>query len=196
MEQLFDPSLHAVYSRNLSSAYDDWLHNNIPNLKKEHTERTSTRVVKALLELTSGYAINPANILSTSFSAGKYNQMITVGNIKFTSLCSHHMLPFFGKVHFAYIPNRRIVGISKIPRIVEAFARRLQVQEDLTEEIATCFQTTVKPKGCAVLIEAQHLCMAIRGVKKEEAYMRTTALRGLFIKDESAKAEFLASVRR
>ncbi len=122
--------------------------------------------------------------------------MITVGDIGFTSLCAHHMLPFIGKCYFAYIPNKYIVGLSKIPRMIDILAHRLQVQETLSEEIVDCFQKTVKPRGCAIVIEASHMCMSIRGVKKEGAYMRTTALRGIFSKDESAKAEFLSGIGR
>ncbi|HXQ34132.1 MAG TPA: GTP cyclohydrolase I, partial [Anaerolineales bacterium] len=110
--------------------------------------------------------------------------------------CAHHMLPFIGKCHFAYIPDKHIVGLSKIPRMIDILAHRLQVQETLSEEIVDCFQQTVKPRGCAVVIEASHMCMSIRGVKKEGAYMRTTALRGIFSRDESAKAEFLSGIGR
>lgn len=163
-------------------------------IKKEHIERTPYRVVKALSELLNGYKADPKVILKTNFNAGQYNEMITVGDVGFVSLCAHHLLPFLGKCYFAYIPNNRIVGLSKIPRLIEAFSHRLQVQETLSEQIVDCFQEVVKPRGCAITIEASHMCMSIRGVRKEGAYMRTTALRGIFQKDESAKAEFLASI--
>ena len=154
------------------------------------------RVVKAFRELISGYEIDPIQVLRTSFKKGHYNEMIIVRGIEFTSLCAHHILPFYGRVHFAYIPRHTVVGLSKIPRIVDAFARRLQVQEALSEEIVDCFQKVVKPKGCAVCIEAHHMCMSIRGVRKERADMVTTSLRGIFEKDQSAKSEFLSSIKR
>lgn len=163
-------------------------------ITEEHVEKTPHRVVKALSELLGGYTVNPAQILTTSFNAGKYNEMVTVGDIGFVSLCAHHILPFTGKCYFAYIPNGHVVGLSKIPRLIDAFSHRLQVQETLAEQIVDCFQDTVKPKGCAITIEATHMCMSIRGVKKEGAYMRTTALRGIFQTDDSAKAEFLSSI--
>ena len=170
----------------------------LPSIKrsiaKDHLYKTPGRCTKALHELLDGYDVDPAQILTTSFTAGKYDEMITVGDIRFTSLCAHHILPFFGRVYFAYIPKRRIVGLSKIPRIIEVFSHRLQVQENMTDQIADCFQRTVKPVGCAVLVEAHHMCMSIRGVKKE-GYMRTTALRGIFKRDASAKEEFLRSIK-
>jgi GTP cyclohydrolase IA len=172
----------------------------LPSIAKaigpDHIKKTPLRVVKALQELLSGYQVDVAETLTTSFEIGKYNQMITVQDIKFTSLCAHHMLPFFGRMHFAYIPDGKIVGLSKIPRMIDALSRRLQVQETLGEEIVTTFQNIVKPKGCALMIESTHMCMSIRGVRKEGALMRTTALRGIFEKDASAKAEFLSGVNR
>ena len=181
----------------LESAYASLLQ--LPEIRKalakDHIEKTPARVVKALRELIEGYYQDPVVILKTGFSKGTYNEMITVSNIKFTSLCAHHMLAFTGQVHFAYIPDKTIVGLSKIPRMVEAFSRRLQVQENLSEDIVDCFQSTVQPKGCAVRIEASHQCACVRGVKKEGMVMKTTALRGIFERDESAKHEFLASIR-
>lgn len=163
-------------------------------IAKDHLEKTPFRVAKALYELLEGYRQDPAEILKTGFSKGTYNQMVTVYDIDFTSLCAHHMLPFKGKAHFAYIPNKMVVGLSKIPRMVEALARRLQVQESLSEEIVEVFQKEVKPKGCAVLIEASHMCAGIRGVKKEGMGMRTVALRGIFLKDKAAHEEFLMTL--
>lgn len=183
---------------NLVNAYREFL--NQPEiaqaLEEDHIKNTPFRVVKALTEMLNGYKQDPVEILKTSFSKGKYNEMITVGDIGFTSLCAHHMLPFIGKAYFAYIPNKHVVGLSKIPRIIEAFSRRLQFQEQLSDQIVDCFQKTVRPRGCAVLLQATHMCMSIRGVKKEGAWMRTTSLRGIFQTDPSAKAEFLASVNR
>lgn len=164
------------------------------SLGPDHLKKTPIRVVKALSELLSGYTQNPVKILNTSFNAGKYNEMIIVNDIEFTSLCAHHILPFMGKVHFAYIPRKNIVGLSKIPRLVEAFSRRLQLQENLAVQLVDTFQKVVKPLGCAVVIEAHHLCMSIRGVRKERASMRTNALRGIFLRDPAAKAEFFSSI--
>ena len=178
----------------LKSAYTAFLAQ-LPGVNKEHIAETPTRIVRQLCELTNGYTADPVAILKTRFSSGNYNQMISVGPVPFASLCSHHVLPFTGFYYFAYIPNKKIVGLSKIPRMFEVFSHRLQVQEDLSEQVVDCFQRIVKPKGCAVLVEAQHMCMSLRGVKKS-GFMRTTALRGIFLTDESAKAEFLASVRK
>jgi GTP cyclohydrolase IA len=164
-------------------------------IDKEHLEKTPGRVVKALSELLEGYHQDPERILETSFTSGKYNQMIIVSDVKFTSLCVHHILPFAGTVHFAYIPDKRIVGLSKIPRLIECFSRRLQVQEELSEQIVDSFYKIVKPRGCAISIRGTHSCAAIRGVKKEGMYMTTTALRGIFEIDTSAKSEFLSSIK-
>lgn len=188
---------HFKAYQNLLSAYREYL--SLPEIAqaigKDHVQKTPMRVIKALAELLEGYTKDPKNLLETSFQSGKYNQMITVANVNFTSLCAHHMLPFSGQMHFAYIPKGRIVGLSKIPRIMEAFSRRLQVQEHLGEEIVDCFQKVIKPRGCAIMIEAHHLCASIRGVKKEALVMKTTALRGIFTTDVSAKAEFLQGIK-
>lgn len=184
--------------KSLMAAYGEIL--NQPEIRQaiapDHIVKTPFRVAKALYELLEGYRQDPVEILKTGFAKGTYNQMITVGNIKFTSLCAHHMLPFTGRVHFAYIPNKTVVGLSKIPRMIEAFSRRLQVQEDLSEQIVECFQKTVKPKGCAVYIVASHMCAGIRGVKKEGMDMKTTALRGVFLKDKAAHEEFLLGLKQ
>lgn len=183
--------------KKLLIAYSDLVH--LPEISqaigRDHVRKTPLRVIKALSELLSGYRIDPKEILVTSFTSGKYNEMITVKDIGFSSLCAHHMLPFTGKVHFAYIPAGKIVGLSKIPRLIDALSRRLQVQENLSEEIVNTFQDIVKPRGCAVRIEAHHSCMSLRGVRKEGASMRTTALRGIFTTDDSAKSEFLSSIK-
>jgi len=175
------------------------LANNIKSVLKEIGEnpnregllKTPERVAKSMDYLTNGYELNPADILQKAMFKEEYNQMVLVKDIEMYSLCEHHMLPFFGKAHVAYIPNGYIVGLSKIPRIVDVFSRRLQVQERLTDQIRDCLQDTLNPKGVAVVIEAQHLCMQMRGVQKQHSSTTTSAFSGLFLKDEKTRAEFM-----
>ena len=157
----------------------------------QHTKDTPIRVARAYEELMSGVGQDPAAVLSASFEESHYNQMITVGDIDFVSLCSHHLLPFHGVAHFAYIPDGKVVGLSKIPRMIEILARRPQIQERLTQEIVDVFNETVSPVGCGVMVEAWHACMGIRGVRKPKAMMRTTALTGFFLERAAVKEEFL-----
>jgi len=152
--------------------------------------KTPERVAKSLQFLTHGYDLNPAEILKSAMFEEEYSQMVVVKDIEVYSMCEHHMLPFFGKAHIAYIPNGHIVGLSKIPRIVDAFARRLQVQERLTNEIRDCIHDTLKPLGVAVVIECRHLCMAMRGVQKQNSVTTTSAFTGEF-KHERTRSEFL-----
>lgn len=165
------------------------------SIAEEHVRDTPGRFVASLAEYFWGLKQDPKEILARSFSQGTYDEMVTVRDIRFVSFCAHHLVPFLGKVHFAYLPAERIVGLSKIPRLVEVFARRPQVQEKLTVEIADTFQQQLAPRGCGVVVDAVHLCMAIRGVKKEGAVTRTTALRGCF-SNGSSKHEFLETVGR
>ena len=159
--------------------------------------KTPERAAKAWKSLTSGYDIDPAQILRSAVFDEDYNDMVMVHDIEFYSLCEHHLLPFFGKAHIAYIPNGMIVGLSKLPRMVDAFARRLQVQERLTKQIADLMEETLKPAGVAVLIEASHMCMMMRGVEKQHSATTTSALRGLFVNDHSMRETFLTrAVRR
>lgn len=158
--------------------------------EREGLVKTPERVAKALQYLTHGYDLNPAEILRGAMFKEDYSQMVVVKDIEVFSMCEHHMLPFFGKAHIAYIPNGHIVGLSKIPRIVDAFARRLQVQERLTNEIRDCIQETLLPAGVAVVIECKHLCMAMRGVQKQNSVTTTSAFTGEFAKDKT-RAEFL-----
>ena len=157
---------------------------------REGLEKTPERVAKALQYLTHGYALDPAAILRSAMFREEYQQMVIVRDIEVYSLCEHHMLPFFGKAHVAYIPNGYIVGLSKIPRIVDAFARRLQVQERLTMDVRNCIEETLKPLGVAVVIEAQHLCMQMRGIQKQHSIATTSAFTGEFNSDKT-RAEFL-----
>ena len=144
---------------------------------------------------TNGYDKNPSEILKSAMFTEDYSQMVLVKDIELYSLCEHHMLPFFGKAHVAYIPNGNIVGLSKIPRIVDVFARRLQVQERLTDEIKDCLQDTLNPIGVAVVIEAQHLCMQMRGVEKQHSSTTTSAFSGIFISDEKTRSEFINLIK-
>jgi len=157
---------------------------------REGLEKTPERVAKALQFLTHGYALDPAAILQSAMFREEYQQMVIVRDIEVYSLCEHHMLPFFGKAHVAYIPNGYIVGLSKIPRIVDAYARRLQVQERLTVDVRNCIEDTLKPLGVAVVIEAQHLCMQMRGIQKQHSIATTSAFTGEF-NSEKTRAEFM-----
>ncbi|TDO20035.1 GTP cyclohydrolase I FolE [Pedobacter duraquae] len=158
--------------------------------EREGLLKTPERVAKALQYLTHGYDTKPDEILRSAMFKEDYSQMVVVKDIEVYSMCEHHMLPFFGKAHIAYIPNGHIVGLSKIPRVVDAFARRLQVQERLTNEIRDCIQETLNPAGVAVVIECRHLCMSMRGVQKQNSVTTTSAFTGQFAKD-TTRAEFL-----
>lgn len=157
---------------------------------REGLLQTPVRVAKALQYLTHGYDLKPDDILRSAMFKEDYSQMVVVKDIEVFSMCEHHMLPFFGKAHIAYIPNGHIVGLSKIPRVVEAFARRLQVQERLTNEIRDCIQNTLEPAGVAVVIECKHLCMSMRGVQKQNSVTTTSAFTGAFV-NETTRSEFL-----
>ena len=158
--------------------------------KREGILKTPERASKAMQFLTSGYEMDAAGILKGAMFKEDYDDMVIVKNIELYSLCEHHMLPFFGKAHIAYIPNGHIVGLSKLPRIVDVFARRLQVQERLTHDILECINDTLKPKGVAVVIEASHMCMMMRGVQKQNSTTTTSGFRGQFEKIET-RNEFL-----
>lgn len=175
---------------NISAHYHDILKQVGENPEREGLLKTPERVAKALLYLTHGYDLNPTDILNSAMFTEDYSQMVVVKDIEVYSMCEHHMLPFFGKAHIAYIPNGHVVGLSKIPRVVDAFARRLQVQERLTNEIRDCIQETLKPLGVAVVMECRHLCMSMRGVQKQNSVTTTSAFTGEFLKDKT-RAEFL-----
>lgn len=160
------------------------------NPNREGLLKTPERVAKAIQFLTHGYDLNPSEILKSAMFKEEYSQMVLVKDIEIYSLCEHHLLPFFGKAHVAYIPNGCVVGLSKIPRVVDAFARRLQVQERLTNEIRDCIQNTMNPLGVGVVIEAQHLCMQMRGIQKQNSVTTTSAFTGEFLKD-STRSEFM-----
>ena len=160
------------------------------DVDREGLVKTPERASKAMKFLTSGYEIDPAAILKGAMFKEDYKEMVIVKDIEFYSLCEHHMLPFFGKAHIAYIPNGHIVGLSKLPRVVDVFARRLQVQERLTDQILNCISDTLKPLGVAIVIEASHMCMMMRGVQKQNSATTTSGFRGAF-KEMETRNEFL-----
>jgi GTP cyclohydrolase I len=157
---------------------------------REGLLKTPERVAKAMLFLTQGYDLDAKEILTSAMFKEEYSQMVVVKDIEVYSMCEHHMLPFFGKAHIAYIPNGHVVGLSKIPRIVDVFARRLQVQERLTNDIRDCIQETLNPLGVGIVIECRHLCMSMRGVQKQNSVTTTSAFTGEFLK-EKTRTEFL-----
>lgn len=196
----FDPELLDGYVKidqyngdvvnRIADHYGDILKALGENPARDGLLKTPERVAKSLQYLTHGYDIDPAEILKGAMFKEEYSQMVVVKDIEVYSLCEHHMLPFFGKAHIAYIPDGHIVGLSKIPRVVDAFARRLQVQERLTNEIRDCIHGTLKPLGVAVVIECKHLCMAMRGVQKQNSVTTTSAFTGEFAQ-ERTRNEFL-----
>ena len=165
------------------------------NANREGLLKTPERVAKSMKFLTSGYNINPDELINQAIFHEEYSEMVLVKNIDIYSLCEHHMLPFFGKAHVAYIPNGKIVGLSKIPRVIDAYSRRLQVQERLTIEIRDCIQRTLAPKGVAVVIECCHMCMQMRGVQKQNAQTTTSAFTGLFLSNDATRKEFINLVQ-
>ena len=184
-----------VIIRRLAEKYRSILKDIGENPEREGLQKTPDRAAKALQFLTHGYDLDPAGILRSAMFREEYQQMVIVKDIELYSLCEHHMLPFFGKAHVAYIPNGYIVGLSKIPRVVDAFARRLQVQERLTVDIRNCIDETLKPLGVAVVIEAQHLCMIMRGIQKQHSIATTSAFTGEF-NAEKTRAEFMRLITR
>jgi GTP cyclohydrolase I len=163
---------------------------------REGLARTPERVHKAFEFLTKGYREDPEALLREALFTVSYDEMVIVKDIEMFSLCEHHMLPFFGKVHVAYIPNGKVIGLSKIPRLVELFSRRLQIQERLTTQIAETIQKTIEPQGVGVVIEARHLCMMMRGVEKQHSEAVTSSMLGSFRAEEETRAEFLALIRQ
>ncbi len=158
--------------------------------KREGLLKTPNRVAKALQFLTEGYQQDPKEILNQALFSTSNDEMVLVRDIEFYSMCEHHMLPIIGRAHVAYIPDGKVVGLSKIPRIVDVYARRLQIQEQMTEQIADAILQTIKPKGVAVVVHARHMCMEMRGVQKINSTTVSSALRGLFKKDERTRNEF------
>jgi len=157
---------------------------------------TPKRVEKSMAFLMRGYAMDVSSVLHGALFEVDYDEMVIVKDVEFFSMCEHHLLPFFGKVHVAYVPNGKVIGLSKIPRVVDVFARRLQVQERLTTEIADAISEAIAPQGVAVILEAQHLCMMMRGVEKQHSATVTSAMRGVFKTQMQTRNEFLSLVRR
>lgn len=162
--------------------------------QREGLRNTPARVARAYDELLIGYKMDPHKLLNNALFDVEYHEMVLVTDIDFYSMCEHHLLPIIGKAHIAYIPNKKVVGLSKIPRIVEAYARRLQVQERMTRQIAQLIDELVKPQGVAVIVDAVHMCVAMRGAQKANARMRTSTLLGLFMRNELTRAEFMQHI--
>jgi GTP cyclohydrolase I len=164
--------------------------------EREGLQKTPTRVAHMYAELFSGYHMDPVQVVNGAIFEVGYDEMVLVRDIEFYSLCEHHMLPFIGRAHVAYIPNGKVVGLSKIPRIVDMYARRLQVQERMTRQIADLLRDLLQPQGVAVVVEAMHLCSMMRGVKKHDARMTTSAMHGAFRANHATRQEFLANISR
>lgn len=178
-------------TRKLAENYKNILDMIEEDTSREGLEKTPVRVAKSIQFLTQGYQIDPAAMINSAKFKEEYKQIVLVKDIELYSLCEHHMLPFYGKAHVAYIPNGYITGLSKVARVVDAFARRLQVQERLTVQIRDCIQETLNPLGVAVVIEASHMCMQIRGVQKQNSVTTTSAFTGAFLKDMKTREEFM-----
>ena len=163
---------------------------------REALLRTPARVAESLRFLTQGYGIDVKDVVRDAVYAEPYEEMVLVRDIEVYSLCEHHLLPFFGKVHVAYIPNGKVIGLSKIPRLIEAFSRRLQIQERLTTQIAEAIQNAIEPQGVGVVIEARHLCMMMRGVEKQHSSAVTSSMLGSFRNEEETRTEFLSLIRQ
>lgn len=164
--------------------------------QREGLRNTPDRVARMYTELLSGYNTDPEKIINGALFNISYDEMVLVRDIEFYSLCEHHMLPFLGRAHVAYLPAGKVIGLSKIPRIVDMYARRLQVQERMTRQIADLIQTTLEPQGVAVVVEGMHLCAMMRGVKKHDARMTTSAMHGAFRRNVATRQEFLANISR
>jgi GTP cyclohydrolase I len=178
-------------TESLAEHYQDVLVKIGEDPSREGLLKTPERVAKAMQFLTKGYDQNPDGLIQQAIFHEEYSEMVIVKDIEVYSLCEHPMLPFFGKAHIAYIPDGKIVGLSKIPRVVDAYSRRLQVQERLTIEIRDCIQRTLAPKGVAVVIEAAHMCMQMRGVQKQNSVTTSSAFTGLFLSNDSTRKEFI-----
>ena len=164
--------------------------------QREGLLNTPNRVARMFDELTSGYHVDPEKMINGAVFNVDYDEMVVVKDIDFYSLCEHHLLPFYGRAHVAYMPNGEVIGLSKIPRIVEMFARRLQIQEQMTSQIASFLQDTLNPQGVAVVVEGAHMCSMMRGVKKENAKMKTSKMLGIFKEDQATRREFIAHINQ
>lgn len=180
---------------NIENNYREILKDLGEDPNREGLIKTPERVAKAMKFLTNGYEVDPDQIVKQAIFHEEYSEMVLVKDIEIYSLCEHHVLPFFGKAHIAYIPNGKIVGLIKIPRVVDTFSRRLQVQERLTIEIRDCLQRTLEPKGVAVVLECSHMCMQMRGVQKQNSATTTSAFTGLFLSNDSTRKEFINLIK-
>jgi len=178
-------------TKKIAQKYEDVIDLIGEKKNREGLQKTPIRASKSIQFLTQGYHINADEIIKSALFKEKYQQMVLIKDIELYSLCEHHLVPFFGKAHIAYIPKNHIVGLSKIPRIVDVFSRRLQVQERLTREISDCLEKNLKPTGVAIVIEASHLCMQMRGVEKQNSVTTTSAFTGVFLEEEKTRLEFM-----
>jgi len=191
---LFEVEPGEIEKSNIEFAVDSILRNIGEDPEREGLLKTPNRVARMFDELTAGYHIDPVALINGAIFSVDYDEMVVVKDIDFHSLCEHHMLPFYGRAHVAYIPNGKVVGLSKIPRIVEMFARRLQIQEQMTSQIANFIQETLEPSGVAVVVEGAHMCAMMRGVKKANTKMTTSKMLGAFRENDKLRAEFLAHI--
>ena len=182
-------------TKHLSEHFEQVIKHVGEDVEREGLLKTPERAAKAMQFLTHGYDLNPDDLVYQAIFHEEYSEMVIVKDIEVYSLCEHHMLPFFGKAHVAYVPNGKIVGLSKTPRVVDAYARRLQVQERLTIEIRDCLQRTLDPKGVAVVIECCHMCMQMRGVQKQNSVTTSSAFTGLFLRNDATRKEFINLVQ-
>lgn len=201
LEELFQISPNGHHNDSeQKAAIQDSVYNLLLNIgedpERQGLQRTPERVARMYDELTAGYHTDPVKLINDALFDVEYNEMVVVKDIEFYSLCEHHMLPFLGKAHVAYIPEGKVIGLSKIPRIVDLFARRLQVQERMTQQIAEFIDQVLHPQGVAVVIEGAHMCSMMRGVKKANASMVTSALLGTFKSDQKTRAEFMNHIGR
>lgn len=182
-------------TKHLAEHYEDVLRQIGEDPTREGLLKTPERMAKAMQFLTHGYGLDPDEIIQQAIFHEEYSEMVIVKDIELYSMCEHHMLPFFGKAHVAYIPDGKIVGLSKIPRVVDAYSRRLQVQERLTIEIRDALQRTLAPKGVAVVLECAHMCMQMRGVEKQNSVTTTSAFTGIFMSNDATRKEFINLVQ-
>lgn len=187
----------------VADALMDALHDfyfRIPQIQQcidpEHTHKTPKRIVESMLEMFNGCWEDPGFLLQPLFENKEYDELVYSNDIPFVSSCAHHNLPFFGKMHFSYLPDKKIVGLSKVPRLIRALSRRPQIQEKLTMEVVSVFQEVVNSKGCGLVVEAYHLCAMVRGIEAAPMYTKTTALRGVFKENDSTRQEFLNGIRK
>lgn len=195
MESQEAPHLSDKKRKVMEKAVTTLLHSLGEDPKRQGLQRTPSRVAETLHFLTKGYQEDPKKIINNAIFYEKQDEMIVIKDIVLYSLCEHHLLPFFGRAHVAYLPDRRVIGLSKIARLVEIYARRLQVQERMTQQIAETLQKALKPKGTAVVIEAEHLCMQMRGVQKRGSVMVTSAMLGAFRKNPATRHEFISMIK-